>query len=104
MEGVPIAIFTWRRRAGVAGVKAKYRHEILAEAEQARASGVAVPSSLETSPVGYSFYAVLYALPQIAAAALVPPTAIVLVALLLRWTKPKSPLGIDQLNPWYQVG
>jgi hypothetical protein len=38
--------------------------------------------------VGYSFYAVLETLPQIAAASLVPPIAIVAVALLLKWSRP----------------
>jgi hypothetical protein len=43
-----------------------------------------VPFHTRDSRVGYSFYAVLNTLPQIAAAALIPPIAIVAVVLLLK--------------------
>ena len=52
-------------------------------------SRVALPFVSGDSRVGYSFYAVLNTLPQIAAASLVPPIAIVAVALLLKRTRPK---------------
>ncbi len=55
------------------------------------------PTSLETFPVDYAFFAMLHALPQIAGAALIPPVAIVAVVYLLKLTQPRpgAPVGID---------
>ena len=53
-------------------------------------SRVALPLLSGDTRVGYSFYAVLSTLPQIAAAALVPPIAIVAVALLLKRSRPTA--------------
>ena len=53
-------------------------------------SRVALPFLSGDTRVGYSFYAVLNTLPQIAAAALVPPIAIVAVALLLKRSRPTA--------------
>ena len=53
-------------------------------------SRVALPFVSGDSRVGYSFYAVLNTLPQIAAASLVPPIAIIAVTLILKRTRPTA--------------